>query len=158
MAVFHADEICGTPRASLLPHFVIAVSSDVVARAAFLIRPRDRARGIAEPVANIAVGATTAGYWPPATAILQRIIPSRLILERHPSVRVAQAVPLIEIVAVAARRRTAVTAVADFLDQRIACVQLGRRRTQLQRERRDGDACEHSVTPPFRNSPARVGT
>ena len=101
-------------RVAALSHFVVAVSSVVIARAAFLIRPRHRARRVAEPIANIAVGAVTAWYRPPAAAVLQGIIPARLKPRRHHPVPVALAVPLIEIVAVAARRRMAVTAVAGF--------------------------------------------
>ena len=100
-----------------LSHFVVAVSSIVIAPAAFLIRPWHRASSVAEPVANIAVCAMTAWYRPPAAAVLEGIIPARLKPRRHRSVRVALAVPLIEIVAVAARRRMAVPAVADFLGQ-----------------------------------------
>jgi hypothetical protein len=95
----------------------------VIALAAFLILPRYRAIRVAEPIANIAVSAVTAWDRPPAAAILQGIIPARLKLRRHRSVRVALVVPLIEIVAVAARRRTAVTAVPYFLDQGDAFVQ-----------------------------------
>jgi hypothetical protein len=106
-----------------LSHFEVAVSSIVIARAAFLILPRHRAIRVAEPIANIAVCAVTAWDRPPAAAILQGVIPARLKLRRHCSVRVALVVPLIEIVAVAARGRTAVTAVPYFLDQGDAFVQ-----------------------------------
>jgi hypothetical protein len=110
-----------------LSHFVVAVSSIVIARAAFLILPWHRAVRVAEPVANIAVCAVTAWHRPPAAAVLQGIIAARLKLRRHRPVRVALAVPLIEIVAVAARRRMAVTAGPDFVDQGRAFVQrLGR--------------------------------
>src|SRR5205807_3120966 len=113
------------PRFSVaaLSHFEVAVSSIVITRAAFLILPRHRARRVAEPVANIAVRAVTAWYRPPAAAVLQGIVAARLKLRRHHPVRVALAVPLIEIVAVAARRRMAVTAVPDFLGQGDAFVQ-----------------------------------
>ena len=100
-----------------LSHFEVAVSSIMIARTAFLILQWHRARRVAEPIANIAVGTMTAGYWPTAAAIFQGIIPARLKPRRHRSVRVALVVPLIEIVAVAARRRMAVTAVPDFLGQ-----------------------------------------
>src|SRR5258705_3798567 len=100
-----------------LAHFEVAVSPIVIAGAAFLILPWHRPIRVAEPVANIAVCAVTAWDRPPATAILQGIIPARLKPRRHRPVRVALVVPLIEIVAVAARRRTAVTAVPAFLDQ-----------------------------------------
>src|SRR5438445_7849573 len=103
--------------AAALSHFEGAVSSIVIARAAFLILPWHRARRVAEPVANIDVCAVTAWDRPPAAAILQGIIPARLKPRRHRPVRVALAVPLIEIVAVAARRRLAMTAVPDFLGQ-----------------------------------------
>src|SRR5881397_1799396 len=109
--------------AAVLAHFVVAVSPGMIARATFLILPWHRAIRVAEPVANIAVCAVTAGHRPPAAAVLQGIIPARLKLRRHHPVRVALAVPLIEIVAVAAWRRTAVTAVADFLGQRDGFVQ-----------------------------------
>jgi hypothetical protein len=99
-----------------LSHFEVAVSSIVITRAAFLILPWHRASSVAEPVANIAVCAVTAWYRPPAAAVLQGIIAARLKPRRHHPVRVALAVPLIEIVAVAARRRMAL-AVPDFLDQ-----------------------------------------
>ena len=104
-------------RVVALSHFVVAVSSVVIARAAFLIRPWHRAVRVAEPVANIAVGAMVAWYRPPAAAVLQGIIPARLKPRRHHPVRVALAVALIEIVAVAACRRMAMTAVPDFLGQ-----------------------------------------
>src|SRR6266545_5468272 len=107
----------GGQRFAALSHFVVAVSSIVIARAAFLILPWHRACRVAEPVANIAVGAVTAWHRPPAAAVLQGIIPARLKPRRHHPVRVALAVALIEIVAVTARRRMAVTAVPDFLGQ-----------------------------------------
>jgi len=102
---------------AVLSHFVIALSPIVIAGAAFLILPWHRACGVAEPIANIAVGAVTARHRPPAAAVLQGIIPARLKLWRHRTVRVAFAVPFIEIVAVTAWRRMAVTAVADLLHQ-----------------------------------------
>jgi hypothetical protein len=87
----------------------------VIALAAFLKPPWHRARRITEPIANIDVRAMTALYRLSAAAVLQRVIPARLKLRRNHPVRVAHAVPLIEVVAVAARRRMAVTAVLDFL-------------------------------------------
>jgi hypothetical protein len=87
-----------------LSHFEVAVSSIVIAGAAFLILPRHRSVRVAEPIANIAVGAVTARYRPPAAAVLQGIIPARLKPRWHRAVRVALEVPLIEIVAVAAWR------------------------------------------------------
>jgi hypothetical protein len=98
-----------------LPHLVIAVSPVVITFAARLILPWHRAGPIAEPVANIAVCAMVAWDGSLAAAILQRIVPARLIARRHHPVRVALAVALIEIVAVAAWRRAAVTPVTDFL-------------------------------------------
>src|SRR3954454_15141974 len=67
----------GEPMFSIaaLSHFEVAVSSIVIARAAFLILPRHRAIRVAEPIANIAVCAVTAWDRPPAAAILQGIIP-----------------------------------------------------------------------------------
>ena len=106
-----------------LSHFEVAVSSIVIALAAFLILPRYRAIRVAEPIANIAVCAVAAWDRPPAAAVLQGIIPARLKPRRHCAVRIALVVPLIEIVAVASRRRTAVTAVPYFLDQGDAFVQ-----------------------------------
>jgi hypothetical protein len=103
--------------AAALSHFEVAVSSIVITRAAFLILPWHRPVRVAEPIANIAVGAVTAWYRPPAAAVLQGIIPTRLKPRRHRAVRVALAVPLIEIVAVSARRRMAVTTVPDFLGE-----------------------------------------
>jgi hypothetical protein len=100
-----------------LSHFEVAVSSIVITLAAFLILPRHRAIRVAEPIANIAVGAVTAWHRPPAAAVLQGIIAARLKPRRHRAVRVALVVPLIEIVAVAARRRMAATSVPNFLDQ-----------------------------------------
>ena len=131
-----------------LSHFVVAVASRVIARAAVLIRPWHRARRVAEPIANIAVGAVAARHRSPAAAVLQGIIPARLKPRRHRPVRVALAVALIEIVAVAARRRMAVTAVPDFLGQYFlgqdfldrgdAFVQRVGRHSQLQRKRYAG--------------------
>src|SRR5258708_19061236 len=104
--------------AAALAHFVVAISSIVIARTAFLILPWHRARRVAEPIANIAVCAMTAWYRAPAAAVLQGIIPARLKPRRHRPVRVALAVPLIEIVTVAARRRLAVTAGTGFHEHR----------------------------------------
>jgi hypothetical protein len=115
--------------AAALSHFEVAVSSIVIARAAFLILPRHRSVRVAEPIANIAVGAVTAWYRPPAATVLQGIIPARLKPRRHRAVRVALAVPLIEIVAVSARRRMAVTSVPDLLGQE----SLGQQDTFVQR-------------------------
>ncbi|ANW02074.1 hypothetical protein LMTR13_19775 [Bradyrhizobium icense] len=91
----------------------------MIARAAGLVLPWHRARRIAEPIADIDVRAMAARYRPSAAAILQGVIPARLKPRRHRSVRVALAVPLIEVVAVAARRWMAATAVPDFLGQAI---------------------------------------
>src|SRR3954447_13538708 len=104
-------------RSAALSHFEVAVSSIVIAGAAFLILQWHRSVRVAEPVANIDVSAVTAWDRPPSAAILQGVITARLKPRRHRSVRVALAVPLIEIVTVAARRWPAVTAVADFLGQ-----------------------------------------
>src|SRR5215212_824539 len=147
-----------TSGVAALAHFIVAVSSIVIARAAVLIRPWHRARGVAKPIANIAVGAVTAWHRPPAATVLQGIIPARLKSRRHRPVRVALAVALIEIVAVAARRRMAMTAVPDFLGQCFlgqdflnrgdAFVQGVGRHSQLQRERYAGQAGEHLSVPP----------
>jgi len=143
-----------------LSHFVVAVSSVVIARAACLILPWHRAVRVAEPVANIDVGAVTAWYRPPAAAVLEGIIPARLKPRRYHPVPVALAVPLIEIVAVAARRRMAVTAVADFLgqdflDREDAFVQRVGSYAQLQRERYAGHAGEHLSVPPVNTASPR---
>jgi hypothetical protein len=114
-----------------LSHFEVAVSSIVIAPAAFLILPWYRARRVAEPIANIDVCAVTAWDRPPAAAVLKGIIAARLKLRRHHPVRVALAVSLIDIVAVAARRWMAVTAVPDFLRQGDAFVHRVGRYSQL---------------------------
>ncbi|MCK1517356.1 hypothetical protein IVB22_33610 [Bradyrhizobium sp. 190] len=110
-----ADELMFS--VAVLSHFIVAVSSIVIAWAACLILPWHRTSSVAEPVANIDVCAVTAWYRPPAAAVFQGIIPARLKPRRHHPVRVALAVTIIEIVAVAAWRRMAVTAVADFMGQ-----------------------------------------
>ena len=107
-----------------------------------------RCRSVTEFIANIDVGAMAAWHRSSAAAVLQGIIPARLELRRHHSVRVAHAVPAIDIVAVAARRRATVTAVLDFLNWKIAIVQCVSRSTQLKRERQAGNACEHFHVPP----------
>ena len=132
----------------MLPHLVVAVSTVVIALAALLKPPRHCAVRITEPIANIGVGAMTAWYRSSAAAVLQRVIPARLELWGHHPVRVAHAVPAIDIVAVAARRRAAVTTVLDFLNWRIAIVQHVSRSSQLERESHAGNACEHFEVPP----------
>lgn len=124
----------------MLSHFVVAVASIVIAWTAILILSWHAARRIAEPVADIEVGAVTAWYWPAAAAIFQRKIATRLKLRRYRAVWVAFAVPLIEIVTMAARRRTALAAVTDFLDERGAAVQRRGRSSQLQCESQAGHA------------------
>jgi hypothetical protein len=52
-----------------LSHFKVAVSSIVMALAAFLILPRYRAIRVAEPIANIAVSAVAARRGTAVTAV-----------------------------------------------------------------------------------------
>jgi hypothetical protein len=132
----------------MLPHLVVAVSTVVIALAALLKAPRHCACRITELIASIDVGAMAAWDGPSTAAVLQRIIPARLELRRHHPVRVAYAVPAIDIVAVAARRRAAVAMVLDFLDWGIAFVQRVSRSSQLERESHAGNACEHFEVPP----------
>ena len=121
----------------------------MIALPASLKSPRHRSCRITEPIANIDIGAVTAWYGPPAAAVFQGIIPARLKLRGDHSVAVAQAVTLIEIVAVAAWRRMAGAAVPNFLSEGIAFVQRTDRPSELEREDRYGDACEHfSISPP----------
>ena len=115
--------------------------------AALLKAPRHCAVRITEPIANIGVGAMTAWYRSSAAAVLHRVIPARLELWGHHPVRVAHAVPAIDVVAVTTRQRTAVTAVLDFLNWKIAIVQCVSRPRQLKRERHAGNACEHVELP-----------
>jgi hypothetical protein len=67
---------------------------------------------------------------------------------RDHSVAVAQPVAFIEIVPVAAWRRMAGAAVANFLSEGIALVQRTDRPSELEREDSYSDACEHfSISP-----------
>src|SRR6476469_902442 len=98
-----------------------------MALAGGLKSPRHRAGRIAKPVAHIEVRTGAAWHRLPAAAVLQGIVAARLKLRRHLAVAVAQAIPLIKIVAVAARRRMTVTPVSKLMEQRTCGLRRDRR-------------------------------
>jgi hypothetical protein len=115
----------------------------MIALPACLKLPWHRSIRITEPIANIDIRAVTARYRSPAASVFQRIIPARLKARWDHSVAIAPAITLIEIVAVAAWRRMAGAAVPNLLSEGTAFVQRTDRRSELEREDRYGDACEH---------------
>jgi hypothetical protein len=132
----------------MLPHFVVAVSTVVIALAALLKTPWHCSVRITEPIANIDVGAMTARNRPSAAAVLQWVIPAPAaiitstigihFLRGQVAVWIAHPVTSAEIPAVSAGRRTDGYAVLDLLDHGLAIAQRVTRYSQLKRERHAG--------------------